>query len=169
MPGELKEKLRFRSFYKEEPGCWEWRGTLKNNGGGFQYGVFGVYRNGKWSSAYAHRYMWELVNGKIPSGLLVCHHCDNPSCVNPSHLFVGTYKDNSMDAANKGRSCMQAHPEKRPKGERNGQCRITEEAVRLIRAAYKPKKFGATRLGRQFGISRAHARRIVRGLNWKHL
>jgi hypothetical protein len=78
-----------------ERGCREWQGARQPTG----YGEITV--NGK--SATTHRLAWELAHGPIPTGMCVCHHCDNPPCCEPSHLFLGTHKDNMQDAAKKGR------------------------------------------------------------------
>lgn len=77
-------------------GCWEWQGG-QNDGG------YGVMRYLGARNVRIHRLMWELRHGSIPSGLLVCHHCDNRICGNPDHLFLGTIIDNMLDRDRKGR------------------------------------------------------------------
>jgi len=91
---------RFESKFKKTDGCWEWEGCKSKSG----YGQFGVRGdNSYFVSRYTHRVSWELYRGEIPKGLCVLHRCDNPSCVNPEHLFLGTHKDNTQDMVEKGR------------------------------------------------------------------
>mgnify|MGYP001571284140 CR=1 len=160
---------RFNKSFHKGNSCWEWLGVKKDNGGGYFYGVFSIRLNGKWRSRYAHRFMWEQSKGNIPNGLLVCHHCDNPGCVNPKHLFLGTHKDNSQDASKKGRCCMQAHPEKRPIGERNAHCKINKTKVVIIRRLYKPYSYTVNRLTKEFKLSRSQIKRIIAHTSWKHV
>lgn len=81
--------------------CWIWNGWSGNK----NYGRMSIYDKGKMKNipTLAHRVSWELHNGKIPHGIHVLHKCDNPPCVNPDHLFLGTHKDNMMDMSKKGR------------------------------------------------------------------
>ena len=102
----------FWSRVDKSSDCWLWAGTRATGG----YGILKI--NGR--RIRAHRFSWELHNGPIPAGLLVCHHCDNPPCVNPAHLFLGTVADNGRDMAAKGRQVFQKHPDRAAYGERNG-------------------------------------------------
>ena len=85
--------------------CWEWQGTILDNG----YGAFHMPRPNQ-KMIYAHRLSWEIHFGKIPKDKIVGHKCDNKICVNPEHLFVGTQRENIEDSLNKGRHSSQNRP-----------------------------------------------------------
>lgn len=94
--------MRFYNKVLVGDGCWEWQG---GRGGSLRYGAFGMgsRTDGTKRSHLAHRVSWELWNGPIPAGQAVLHECDNPICVRPDHLFLGTQQDNLADARSKGR------------------------------------------------------------------
>jgi len=125
--------------------CWEWTGSCFVCGG---YGSFHI-GNG---SIRAHRFSWELNNDKIQNGLWVLHKCDNPKCVNPTHLFLGTPKENTRDMINKNRSA---------RGEKGGMHKITNEQAEYIRERYAQGGITQLELGRQMGIDQAQISRIV--------
>jgi len=112
---------RFWQHVRKARGCWEWTGTKSPRG----YGVI-HNRGGSPPQPRAHRVSWEIHFGPVPTGLLVCHRCDNPMCVNPAHLFLGTNQDNSDDMVAKGRQCKgerhlsRLHPERLARGDRSG-------------------------------------------------
>ncbi len=134
---------------KEADGCWLWMGARGDSGYGSFHGVKGT--------TAAHRASYILFVGHIPKGNLVCHRCDNPPCVNPNHLFVGTYTDNNRDMAAKGRSAC---------GERNGSAKLSLRQVGEVFAARK-RGLSYPALGRKFGISQSHAFRIINRQNWR--
>jgi len=102
--------------------------------------------------------------GPIPTGYLVCHHCDNPSCVRPSHLFVGTPADNTADMVAKGRARGASH-----KGEAHPGRRLTDELVREIRDRYAAGGVTQKALAEDYGVVKSTVGMIVRGETWKHL
>ncbi len=133
--------------------CWPWSSALNEHG----YGVFG----GRKLPVLAHRAMWQVFNGPIPAGMCVLHHCDNPRCVNPAHLWLGTNADNTADMMTKGRHKPVSLP-----GERNPNVRITADDVACIRALYAAGGISQDRLARQFGISQTQTSRVIRGESW---
>ena len=133
--------------------CWVWIGCKVKDG-------YGRWRcDGK--AILAHRYSYILHNGPIPDGLLVCHTCDNPSCCNPAHYFLGTKKDNNDDKERKGRS---RHAE----GEAHGNATTTEETIICIRQRHaNGESLGS--LGRYFKMSKSNVSAIVKRTAWKHV
>lgn len=121
--------------------CWEWTGAKTSNG----YGVLSVHSR----PVYAHRLSWMISNGDIQSGKCVCHHCDNPSCVNPHHLFIGSYRDNTLDMCKKGR-----HGFHIVSGDAN---------VVLIRRMYATGMFSVEQLAAEFGLANWNIRSRVTG------
>ena len=123
--------------------CWEWQG------GGEGYGRFWV--DGR--NLGSHRFSWELANGPVPKGLLVCHTCDNPPCVNPAHLFLGTSTDNNRDRAAKGRSAVNRPPH----------TKLSTEDVGKIRERYKAGGVTQYQLADEYGVTQGHISAIVNG------
>lgn len=134
--------------------CWTWTGYRFDDG----YGGIMVNRE-YWR---AHRYSWALRTGKHPADLQVLHHCDNPVCVNPDHLFLGTSKDNKLDCMGKGRHIH---------GKRQWCAKLNDEQVREIRVAYVFGKRGkgAMALARKYGVSKPVILGIVNRRGWKHV
>lgn len=142
-----KEKLCIRFWGKVKKGktCWEWSGAKIPKGYG-QLGFLGKH-------TYAHRVSWELCFGKIPQGLCVLHKCDNPPCVNPKHLFLGTIADNNRDMFRKNRGFHW------PKGITTLSALKFHRIQRLLRAGKNPKQ-----IRRITGVSWNTAQRIRDGV-----
>lgn len=134
----------------QKNGCVLWIGAKKSHG----YGVFWRGRTGLRVSA--HRYSYERTHGPIPAGLGVLHKCDNTSCVNPDHLFVGTQGDNMRDMAAKGRGGA-------PKGMNHFSRKLDEAKVRAIRAATET----LTALAAEYGVAKQTICGIKQGKYWK--
>lgn len=149
-------RSRFEANVCRTPTCWLWTGTRQRNG----YGVLKVYGEGMLK---AHRVAWELFRGPIPAGrgyhgTMVLHSCDNPQCVNPAHLRLGTAADNARDRADRNRG-------NNPRGAKHGMAALTAEQAKAIKADDRKQRVIAA----EHGISRAHVSAIQTGKKWSHL
>jgi len=157
-------KHQIESFWskveiKDSPrDCWLWRGAKKPTG----------YGNVKIDSKYhiAHRVAFTLANGEIPTGYIVCHICDTPSCCNPNHLMLGTIKSNAADMLIKNR---QKSIIKASRGVNNGMSKLTDEDVINIRNLYKDKAKNQYELASMFGVTQAAIGCVVRKDTWRHI
>jgi HNH endonuclease len=134
--------------------CWEWAAARSPRG----YGKLAVDRK-HWR---AHRLVWTLTHGEIPSGMVVCHRCDNPPCCNPSHLFLGTDADNLKDARDKGRLIVS-----RP-GETNGWAKLNADQVRELRRL-RASGWTLARLAAKYQIAFQTVSNIARRDVWRHI
>ena len=152
---ERKAWEELRPRIKIGDGCWIWLGSKVDG-----YGQVLLKIAGKWKPYRVHRLSWEYHHGPIPPGKCVCHTCDVRQCVNPTHLFIGTVSDNNRDMTRKGR-------QRTPKGEGNGNAKITKEAAEYIQKNYRRyKKGSAVELSNLFGIHRAQVVKVARGEYW---
>lgn len=160
-------------------GCWEWTSYLSAG----RYGSFKV--NGK--DVKAHRWIFEQLHGCIPEGMVVCHSCDNGKCVNPSHLWLGTQRDNVNDCIAKGRAYhpkgfkkttgilygdknpSRTHPESRPRGTSVNTCKINENDVKDIRRAHHAKELTQKELAEKYGVSQPNISAILLRKTWAHI
>ena len=180
--GKIKKRFLAKIEISPLTQCWVWKGRRNLQGyGGFQVSNY---------HARAHRVAFVLWGAAIPSGMCVCHTCDNPSCVNPEHLFVGSQTDNMADAKSKNRlACgarngMNTQPDRRPCGERNGKhtkprstlrgeqhgmAKLSDDQVQAIRSSYKPFIMTAKLLAHRFNVCRRTIQYIVYEHTWKHV
>ena len=135
------------SYTKEENGCLIWQRAINTDG--YPRAVFDNNNNGK-----VHRVVWEITNDKSATGLVVRHTCDNPRCVNPAHLEIGSHTDNMLD---------------RTRRERHGAAKLTHAQVLIIRDLYDTKKYTQKQLSVEFGVHVNTINSIVNRKHWKHL
>jgi hypothetical protein len=151
-------EVRFWRFVdkKSDSECWYWIGQIQPNG----YGRISLGAK-ELGSEGAHRVSWKMHNkAEIPQGWHVMHKCDNPSCVNPNHLTIGTAKQNTQDMIAKGRKRTVS-----PKGEGNGKSLLNEEQVRTIRTS----KLSHAAMARELGVSPNCVRGVRTGRTWTHI
>jgi len=168
-------KIRFKKFIKEDitTKCWEWQGTKLPRG----YGRF----NYKGKFYLAHRFSM-MLEGNDVTGFFVCHHCDNPKCVNPLHLFLGTHIDNMKDMISKGRNkniIKKKYTRQSTgglKGILNHSAKLTDDIVREIRNKAYVGKSGRYNTGgnikelsKKYNVSGTTIKHILNGKTWKHV
>ncbi len=139
-------------------GCWRWTGSSDRYG----YAARRFLIDGKQYTWKIHRLIYTVEIGEIPDGMSVCHSCDNPGCVNPSHLWLGTHTENMKDRDRKSRGVVA------PKGERNALSKLTEQQVREMRRR-RASGESLSKLAIAFRISPHHLSNICRRKYWKHV
>ncbi len=145
----------FWAKVNKTPSCWLFEGRKWGSVGSDGYGGFGLHGQKRG----AHRLSYEWANGPIPKGMYVLHKCDVPRCVNPSHLFLGTAKDNAQDMVSKGRN---------PHGVTHTYAKLDDEKVlEMIKLA--DTDIPRLELARRFGISLRHLYKILSGKSWSHI
>ena len=148
--GTLEQRFWEKVDRRESDECWPWKGCLHEG-----YGIIQV----RGFSFLAHRISWTIHYGVIPDGLCICHHCDNRLCVNPQHLFLGTWADNNHDMAKKRRSAL---------GERNKHSKLTENQVIEIRRLLA-LGWGEAHIGSLYGVGHTAIHKIKHRCNWRHI
>ena len=143
-------KKCFWAFIRREADCWIWSGCIDSHG----YGCYGKRKIG------AHRLMWQLMRGPIPENLCVCHICDNPRCVNPDHLWLGTRSENTKDRHYKGRS-------KGPIGEAQHDAKLNYGIAEEIRAITSTHNATQREIAARFGVGQTTISNVVTGKRWK--
>jgi hypothetical protein len=159
-PGRKAEPIaaRLAKYTDKTDTCWNWTGYRNHDG----YGKLIVGTKQR----FAHRLAWEVVNGAIPADMCVCHHCDNPACVNPSHLFLGTHRENMLDAYRKGRKApAPTFLQSGAKGERNAKSKLTADDVRTIRSS----SLSTADLAGTYGVSPESIRNAITRRTWGHI
>jgi hypothetical protein len=141
---------------REEDKCWEWMAYRNPDG----YGIMGVGRG----TASAHRYSYLLAFGDFDLSLRVRHTCDNPPCVNPKHLLLGTQGDNVIDCITRGRRGDMSRP-----GSRNAMAKLTEELVLRLRSEWIPRIVTARDLSAKFNVPHSTVSKVLLRKTWKHV
>lgn len=146
----ISERLDFYTFYSPD-GCWYWTGSVRNG-----YGT--ILIPDKKVPVSTHRLSYQFHKGPIPDGLFVCHRCDNPLCINPDHLFLGTAADNNQDRTRKGRG-------RAPKGPSHRNSKFTESDIINIRSS----SLMPSQIAKKYSVAHATIANIVRRKSYKDI
>ena len=153
---EVANRLRNRS--KPGPnGCINTTYALSSRN---DYGTITIDKR----THYVHRVAWELANGSIPDGMCVCHTCDNPRCINPDHMFLGTIADNLQDMTNKGRRAQLPHL----RGNQNGRAILDDADILDIRTRAASGEMYES-IAKRYDTAETNVGRIVRRETWRHI
>jgi hypothetical protein len=173
LPVEWAECYGFKFWKKVDKsagpdGCWLWRGQLNDRG----YGVLHLWgtTRARRQQAMAHRVAYELGHGHPPGDKYVCHACDNPGCVNPAHLWLGTHSENMADARAKGRSLPPplVNWRKRRESKPHHWQALTEADAREIKRRLESGAETQRAIGADYGVTRSAIKEIKYGRTWKH-
>ena len=146
--------------------CWEWsiNPNTKKARKHADYGVFTLKQN----NIVPSRMMWMLTYGEIPDGMLICHKCDNPPCINPFHLFIGSYADNTKDMVMKGRKSTIVYPDRLPRGINHKNAKLNDVDILQIRTM-SSKGVSYKDIKAQFNIGKSNISSIINRKTWTHL
>ena len=142
--------------------CWNWTATKSRDG-------YGHIHTDRLHAEKAHRVSYRLHFGEIPSGMAVMHRCDNPSCVNPSHLELGTLAENNADRNAKGRQAAGERLSLVKRGERHGAAKLSEHDVVAIRERFAAGRVSQDELALEYGVSRTNISAIIVRRSWRHV
>ena len=166
----ILERLEAKRKINPETGCWEWKGCKLIDG----YGGIKIRINKIGFMKKVHRVAYETYVGPIPEGIFVLHHCDNPPCFNPEHLFLGTHQTNMDDMYSKGRgpvgekSGKHTKPESCPRGSKHPNSKLTEKDVAEIRAKCVPRKYTRAMLAAEYGVRKCTIDDVL-SRSWRHV
>lgn len=150
-----KQRRRFWEYVLKTDGCWLWQGQVDKDG----YGMYVTTLYNQRTTHKVHKLAFEECVGPVPLGLRVLHHCDNPPCVKPDHLFLGTQQDNLLDMCAKGRQA---------RGENHGMRQLNTDDIIAIRR-FKQERVPQHAIAKWFGVSEGNVSNILRGKRWSHV
>lgn len=149
-----KMKFFFEHLVIRSDKCWSWKNSTD------RMGYASIYM-GPGKRILGHRASWLIYKGDIPNGMFVCHHCDNPECTNPEHLFIGTPKDNTQD-------CLKKQRRNAARGEKHYYAKLTQDQVIEIRRLSQ-LKYSQSKLAKMFEVSPSGIQGVIERKTWKHV